>query len=197
MRKKQIKSIAMSVFSKKGYYDTSMQEIADLVGIKKAALYFHFASKSDLFIEILHDTMPVMMSDWQSAIDNTQCIDLETKLKAIFMSYINEPAELRILWKRTVLMSTFDSDDDIREVTRKLVLERHDMLMQFVRDVILSHINLPEDKIHVAQVSFSTLIRGFSQWSIVASFAGESDIHDMAEQIWQNFWNGTSQLFGL
>ncbi len=40
--------VALSLFIAKGYEATSLREIAEELGISKAALYYHFASKEDI-----------------------------------------------------------------------------------------------------------------------------------------------------
>ncbi|WP_138418830.1 TetR/AcrR family transcriptional regulator [Aquibacillus sediminis] len=59
-RKEQIMESAIRWFSNKGYFATSMQEIADDCGISKGLLYKHFSSKEDLLMEVFrynHDKM--------------------------------------------------------------------------------------------------------------------------------------------
>mgnify|MGYP002521377708 CR=1 FL=1 len=54
--KQEIFDAALNLFSTKGYEATSVSEIAEAVGIKKASLYSHFASKQEILdslIEIL------------------------------------------------------------------------------------------------------------------------------------------------
>jgi len=51
---------AIKLFSKKGYFLTSMQEIATECNISKGSLYNHFSSKEDLLIQVFkynHDKM--------------------------------------------------------------------------------------------------------------------------------------------
>ena len=43
------------LFQRKGFYATSMQDIADLVGIKKGSLYYYVDTKEELLFEILRD----------------------------------------------------------------------------------------------------------------------------------------------
>ena len=50
--KNRIIQAAIRVFSKKGYQDTSMDEIAKEVGVTKATLYLYFESKKDLLKKI-------------------------------------------------------------------------------------------------------------------------------------------------
>ncbi len=44
-----IAKAAMGVFSRKGFHETTMQDVADEAGVGKATLYYYAASKEDLF----------------------------------------------------------------------------------------------------------------------------------------------------
>ena len=46
--KEQILDVALDLFSIRGYEATSISQIADAVGLRKASLYSHFASKQDI-----------------------------------------------------------------------------------------------------------------------------------------------------
>jgi len=47
--KDRILDTALDLFIKQGYDKTSLREIAEQVGVTKAALYYHFASKEEIF----------------------------------------------------------------------------------------------------------------------------------------------------
>ncbi len=49
MTKEEIIKTALLHFAKKGYENTSMQEIAEDLNITKPALYYHFKNKQDLY----------------------------------------------------------------------------------------------------------------------------------------------------
>ncbi|NIK58530.1 TetR family transcriptional regulator [Kribbella shirazensis] len=53
----RILSASRALFAERGYRATSMQAIADQVGITKAALYYHFASKDDILRQL---TLPLL-----------------------------------------------------------------------------------------------------------------------------------------
>ncbi|MFI9561508.1 TetR family transcriptional regulator [Nonomuraea endophytica] len=53
----RILAAARTLFAARGYRATSMQAIADQVGITKAALYYHFTSKDEL---LQHLTLPLL-----------------------------------------------------------------------------------------------------------------------------------------
>ena len=49
----RILSIARDLFVEQGFAGTSLQQIADRVGVTKAALYYHFKSKDDLLLALV------------------------------------------------------------------------------------------------------------------------------------------------
>jgi len=51
--KEAIREAAIQLFSSKGFDQTSLREVADAVGITKASLYYHYASKLDLLLAII------------------------------------------------------------------------------------------------------------------------------------------------
>src|SRR5271170_7729244 len=48
----RILDVALDLFLEKGYDKTSLREIAEQLGFSKAALYYHFASKEDIFMAL-------------------------------------------------------------------------------------------------------------------------------------------------
>ena len=51
----RIQQVALELFTEQGYDKTSLREIAERLGVTKAALYYHFKSKEDIFRAILDD----------------------------------------------------------------------------------------------------------------------------------------------
>lgn len=58
---------AAALFLRRGYNATSLRDIADAVGMKAGSLYYHFASKEDLLVEILRRGMDVMETAFDEA----------------------------------------------------------------------------------------------------------------------------------
>jgi AcrR family transcriptional regulator len=54
--RERILDAALALFADKGYEAISMREIAEQLGITKAALYYHFDSKADIVRAMLADT---------------------------------------------------------------------------------------------------------------------------------------------
>jgi AcrR family transcriptional regulator len=52
LTKERILDVALELFNEQGYESTSLREIADRLGVTKAALYYHFARKEDILLEL-------------------------------------------------------------------------------------------------------------------------------------------------
>ncbi|QIS13440.1 TetR/AcrR family transcriptional regulator [Nocardia arthritidis] len=46
--RERIRAVAMELFAERGYDKTSLREIAERLGVTKAALYYHFRTKEDI-----------------------------------------------------------------------------------------------------------------------------------------------------
>lgn len=53
--KEKIQKVAIKMFSGKGYTETSMREISAELNISKAALYYHFSNKEEIFVSIVEN----------------------------------------------------------------------------------------------------------------------------------------------
>src|SRR5207344_2045240 len=53
--RERIQSIALELFAEQGYEKTSLREIAERLGVTKAALYYHFRSKEDIVRSFTED----------------------------------------------------------------------------------------------------------------------------------------------
>jgi AcrR family transcriptional regulator len=61
---------AREFFLKRGYAEVSMQQIADAAGMTKAALYYHFRDKDDLFGQVIVEEMSQQRRSVEQLIDS-------------------------------------------------------------------------------------------------------------------------------
>ncbi len=54
-RREQILDVAVQVFARNGFHNTSMNDVADAAGVTKPVLYQHFDSKQDLYLALLDE----------------------------------------------------------------------------------------------------------------------------------------------
>lgn len=100
-----IRDVALELFSTKGYEQTSLREIAERVGLTKASLYYHYASKQDLLLSIVE---PLIVG-WRRIGDDTeglrhtrqsvrgvlgQCLDVMLANRAVARIFLQDPAGL-------------------------------------------------------------------------------------------------------
>lgn len=50
--RERILDVALELFSEQGYDKTSLRQIAERLGVSKAALYYHFEQKEDILLEL-------------------------------------------------------------------------------------------------------------------------------------------------
>lgn len=51
----RLRQLALQLFAEQGYEKTSLREIAEQLGVTKAALYYHFRSKEDIVRSLIED----------------------------------------------------------------------------------------------------------------------------------------------
>jgi AcrR family transcriptional regulator len=62
----RIQTVALELFIEQGYEATSLREIAERLGVTKAALYYHFKTKEDIVASLVEDRLDAVRSllDW-------------------------------------------------------------------------------------------------------------------------------------
>jgi AcrR family transcriptional regulator len=81
-RREEIIAAAVRLFHEQGYASTSMQDIADAVGLLKGSLYYYIAGKEDLLFEIHERFMAVILTK-ASAREQATDLSPRQRLEAI------------------------------------------------------------------------------------------------------------------
>ncbi|HOI75740.1 MAG TPA: TetR/AcrR family transcriptional regulator [Syntrophales bacterium] len=71
-RSRQIQEIAAELFYKKGYAETSLDEIARRAEISKATIYLYFKSKDDLYYQIVEPALAELSRRLVSIAENSE-----------------------------------------------------------------------------------------------------------------------------
>jgi len=56
----RIQEVALDLFTERGYEATSLREIAERVGVTKAALYYHFKTKDEILASFMEDRLAAL-----------------------------------------------------------------------------------------------------------------------------------------
>jgi len=107
----QILREATRLFARKGFDGTTVQELADSVGIRKPSLLYHFASKDELRQAVLDD----VLSRWSEVIPNVllqaaRDEQFEAIMQAIASFFLEDADRARV-----VLREAMDRPDDLRD----------------------------------------------------------------------------------
>ncbi len=81
-----IKNAAVDLFYQKGYFASSMSNIALESGIKKASIYYHYASKEDILFDILMTTMAELTAYLNACLKGQKSI--EEKMRAAVRAHV-------------------------------------------------------------------------------------------------------------
>jgi AcrR family transcriptional regulator len=92
-RKQQIFQAAITCFGRKGYHQTTMDDIVAESGLSKGALYWYFKSKKELFLFLFNEIMAQFGKEWESiaAIQGTSVTD---KLRASLALFRTEMGQM-------------------------------------------------------------------------------------------------------
>ena len=127
-RRVQIREVAADLFDRSGYRDTSMDKIAEEVGIKKASLYYYFPSKDRLLIEMHDEMIELIIASHEArrdAGDPTASQLLLGMMTDIISLQETHPGSLRVF---------FEHFKEIPEPERTRVMARRAVYEQYLRE---------------------------------------------------------------
>lgn len=128
-RQDAIFNAAAELFYERGYEATSIQDVAEAVGILKGSLYYYIDSKEDLLFGVIQDAHQGSMSSLERWRDLDA--DALTTLRAFICGHLLHNFENRI--KIGVFFQDFRSLSPSR---REIIVEARDQYDHFLRDVI-------------------------------------------------------------
>lgn len=113
--KESILSVADKLFSRFGFHKTSMDEIAKIARKAKGSLYYHFASKEDLFKEVVSKELINLKNQLSVIVENTD-LSASGKMKKYLikrMEVLNDAANYHETLKAD-FFEHFHFIDDLR-----------------------------------------------------------------------------------
>lgn len=91
---RDVRQAALGLFAERGYRGTTMNEIADAIGIRAPSLYNHVSSKQQVLREIMEDTMDRLLADHRVAVGTTT--DLTERLRRAAEAHVRYHARHRL-----------------------------------------------------------------------------------------------------
>jgi AcrR family transcriptional regulator len=79
--------IAADVFARKGYHETTVDEIALAMGVAKGTVYYNYKNKEDLYMSVIQEGVDLLKQQLQQAVD--QGATTREKIANIIDSQLN------------------------------------------------------------------------------------------------------------
>lgn len=135
--RERILDVALDLFAEQGYEPTSLREIAERLGVTKAALYYHFSSKEDIFMalhERLHGAAaasverlrsePVTAASWGVLLD--LLVDAIPANRTLVLMHLRNRTALERLHRRDHAREHEELETRLRGVLSDPALPLHD-----------------------------------------------------------------------
>jgi len=122
-KKEKILDAAREIFFKKSFYEATMDDIAQLSGVKKPTIYYYYPSKIDLASQLLEVNVKKIFKKINEIISTTDNIKQRIKMMTDFyINLLEENSKIFIVMERIGydFMQKEESKKKINELFRKL-----------------------------------------------------------------------------
>ncbi|MFE9954300.1 TetR/AcrR family transcriptional regulator [Micromonospora sp. NPDC005299] len=124
--RQRIQAVALELFTEQGYEKTSLREIAERLGVTKAALYYHFRSKDEIVSSFVDDRLRRMdeLIEWAG----TQPATLATR-RALLSRYADAmfagelPTVMRFFEQNQTVLKSLAAGQQMRDRMMRLAHE--------------------------------------------------------------------------
>ena len=187
-REELIIQAAEEVLQEKGYYETSMDEIAARVGIAKGTIYTHFPGKEELVLAIFKRDMQTFIEGIDDVIgaEPTPSAKLEALLRFSYTGFFS---------KQTRLLSSMYNGVDMK----RMLAEKGGCLRELWESLVSHVTKLLEEGKAAGELNSSipTKVMLFSFFSLLSPksydhlLLGEDFSHeDLGKYLWRIYFNG-------
>lgn len=175
-REGEILEVATRLFYEKGYSETSIQDIANRLGILKGSLYHYIQSKEDLLvavIDLFHERARENL-DRVAALDATPLEKIGEFVKGYVLYTANNLPAAGVYYRDFHLLTG---------PKRKRVVAKRDLYDAFLRELLedgIKHEQIcPDTSVKVAALGILGLMNSLYQWYTPE---GEQDAEGIAEE---------------
>lgn len=168
----KILDTAARIFSEHGYNGTSMREIAETLNITKAALYYHFPGKEQIFMACLSRSLEQVVSGLEKLVaeDTTIWNKLERLIPGMYHFSSMHPHTFRLF--KMVMSQSFD-----QEIDKKKLREYFSRLQNAGRKMVENGIRNKELRNDIPVELMSAAINGMLHYTSGPKMKNLSGIH--------------------
>lgn len=191
MSSSTIMQAALVHFARDGYEGASLKNIADDCGIKKPSIYAHFASKEDLFLQLLKAVFQRQEEKIQQYFTDNKARPLEDLLKGLLMHRQREYHEDQET--KFFLRMSFFPPNSLYDEVMGMVYPFLDQQEENLAVLLAKGCPVQGDIIRNPQqaaLAFITLMDGID---VEILYGGEERSTRRLEQVWPVYWSGVTK----
>jgi AcrR family transcriptional regulator len=120
--RERIQQVALELFAEQGYEKTSLREIAERLGVTKAALYYHFRSKEDIVRSLIEDSFRQTdeLIEWASGQPRTP--DVRGEFLRRYVALVADGSEVfRMLQQNQAAIGSLKTETGPRDMLRQRI----------------------------------------------------------------------------
>jgi AcrR family transcriptional regulator len=128
-RRSELAERAAELFEAKGYFETTVGDIAEAAGMTKATIYHYFSAKDEILYHIHESFTRRLLEEHAATLERTD--DPLEQLRAMFESFCRVMAD-----SGPQVRAFFASFDELKGEHRAAIEERRQQLSEMVEDVV-------------------------------------------------------------
>jgi TetR/AcrR family transcriptional regulator, cholesterol catabolism regulator len=185
-RRAAIAEMAARLFDERGYHSTSMEDIAENVGLRKPSLYHYFKSKDEILFYV-HNRMIDLILDRherrRSAGVESSGSTIRSMMRDIIELMETHPGHLRVF---------FEHHRELPEDYQRMIRTKRNQFRQHVSDVIRQ--GIADGEFRDVDVDLTTLaVLGMSNWTYQWLHPGSPhSVERVTDHFWEIFMRGVS-----
>ncbi len=148
---------AEELFAARGYHGVSMREIAEACEMSKAAIYYHFKNKEDLYIENLRQALEELgRTVEQASGEGANCRERMTNIAIAYLDMV--------MRKKSLIRLLVEMMGELGAETEELVVSYHGLIPGLIESVLADGVANHEFKpvnVRVAALCFVGMLNAF------------------------------------
>ena len=163
-RQRRILDAALRVFSRKGYRDASVDEIADESATSKGGVYFHFPGKEAIFLHLLNRTASQLRAKAEEAMAGQN--DPIAKADAALLAVLHTFAKHRAL-ARLFMVEAMGAGREFQQRMAEIHAEFATIIREHLDDAVAQGVIAPIDTEIAGRAWFGALNEVITNWVVL------------------------------
>lgn len=172
--KEMILERCAQLFSKQGYFGSSLADIMHETGLEKGGIYNHFGSKEQLALESFDYAFSLLQQRMRLALEGkTHAVERLYAILAYFQSLLEEP----VIVGGCPILNTAIEADDAQPALRERALHAMDSLRETIERIVAKGIRREEIRPEIDVAACATLFIATLEGAIMMSKLYRDTVH--------------------